>query len=126
MANDFKLALREGSLATFRYRVDEASYHGTIVFTWGSLDAETPAALFAKSVGATAYGLITFEDMPNTPRLPMLWRRTDVRVEICAAPADEPLGDLLRVFIEERLRQFFDDIIRMCMSPVEEGSTKAH
>lgn len=113
MTDENASSLLAGTLALMRYR---ASDGGMIVCTWGDLSAETPPAQLARGSGATSYGLIAFEGVPDAPRLPVMWFRTDWDVQIRPAPIDDPLSDRLRAMIRTHLHQFFDDTVRMWMA----------
>lgn len=113
MTDENASSLLAGTLALMRYR---ASDGGMIICTWGDLSAETPPAQLARGSGATSYGLIAFEGVPDAPRLPVMWFRTDWDVQIRPAPIDDPLSDRLRAMIRTHLHQFFDDTVRMWMA----------
>ena len=103
--------LPDGVLAYREYEIAAPDGRtGSIGFTLGRADADSPAADFARQAQARAHGLVSILDYPGAPRHPAIWLQTEAQLGISVADEDEELSDDLRQIVARYLAVFFNDI----------------
>lgn len=100
-----------GRLATREYDVplpDGAT--GKLAFALCDLLKDNALAQHARRRQAVAFGLLSFEGLPDAPLNALLWVRTRDGMEMTTADADDqPSGDLQRL-VARYFIVFFDEI----------------
>jgi hypothetical protein len=82
----------------------------TIAFTLGDMDHESAEARFARSLGATRYGLISIRNVSNGPRQPIVWSLHDTMLALTTTNGDIDAYPHLKRVIVRLLVVFFHEI----------------
>ena len=97
---------------------------GSIAFTLGDMDRESPGTLLARRAGALAFGLISLADVPGAPRYPFVWTHDAMQFGVTVAEDDADLSDELRGIIVRYICMFLDEIAPLV--PEIDGFTFVH
>lgn len=100
-----------GRLATREYDVAlPDGTKGRLAFALCDLLRDNALAKHARRRQAVAFGLLSFEGLPDAPSNALLWVRTRDGMEMTTADADDqPTGDLQRL-VARYFIVFFDEI----------------
>lgn len=100
-----------GRLATREYDVTlPDGTQGRLAFALCDLAKDNALARHARRRQAVAFGLLSFADLPGTPRNALLWVRTKDGMEMTTADGDDqPGGDLQRL-VARYFIVFFDEV----------------
>ncbi|MDB5489934.1 MAG: hypothetical protein JWQ58_3649 [Reyranella sp.] len=100
-----------GRLATREYDVTlPDGAQGRLAFALCDLLRDNALAQHARRRQAVAFGLLSFEGLPDAPSNALLWVRTRDGMEMTTANADDqPTGDLQRL-VARYFIVFFDEV----------------
>lgn len=100
-----------GRLATREYQVTlPDGSEGRLAYALCDLVEENALARHARRRQAVAFGLLSFEGIPNAPRNTMLWVRTREGMEMTTADGDDQPGADLKRLIARHFIVFFDEV----------------
>lgn len=100
-----------GRMATREYEVTlPDGTQGRLAFALCDIARDNALAQHARRRQAVAFGLLSFEGLPDAPRNTLLWVRTKDGMEMTTADGDDqPSGELQRV-VARHFIVFFDEI----------------
>lgn len=101
--------LPDGALDYREYFFDMDGEEAGIAFTLDDLEGDNDPARYARSFGASAFGMVFLFHVADSPRLPLLWLQRPGLVGLQPAGFDRVSDDLKRL-IGPYLSQFFADI----------------
>jgi len=101
--------LPDGVLDYREYFFDIEGQQASIAFTLDDPEGETDPAGYAREFGANAFGMVFLFDVPNAPRLPLLWLQRDTLLGLQPAVSDEVTDDIQRL-VGPYLNRFIADI----------------
>ena len=97
---------------------------GSITFTLGDMDRESPGALLARRAGALAFGLISLANVPGAPKYPFVWTHDAMQFGVTVEEDDADLSSELRNIIVRYICMFLDEFAPLV--PEIDGFTFVH
>lgn len=103
--------LEPGTLASCEYGLFlPNATDASIAFTLGDMAHESAEARFARSLGATRYGVISIHNVADGPRQPIVWSLHEGMVALTTMSGDADATDDLKQRIVRLLVVFFHEI----------------
>ena len=100
-----------GRLATREYDVTLLDgTQGRMAFALCDIAGDNALAQHARRRQAVAFGLLSFEGLPDAPRNTLLWVRTKDGMEMTTADGDDQPGGELQRLVARHFIVFFDEI----------------